>query len=179
MDKENWKRIIDYESEYEISDNGVIKSLQRKVSHSRGFEITIPERILKFSKNKNGYCQVNLTKNSKQKCFKVHRLVALHFIENPNNLPDINHIDGNKENNNVNNLEWVSRRENCCHRSFLKEKKSSNFIGVTKDNIRNKWISQIRYKGKRIFLGRFDSEQEAYDKRIDFEKNNNIINNYL
>lgn len=63
-------------------------------------------------KNKKGYCLVTLSKNGTQKNFQVHRLVALHFLPNPNNLPQVNHKDENKLNNNVENLEWCSHSYN-------------------------------------------------------------------
>lgn len=71
--------------------------------------------ILKGSIGENGYKYYRLSKNNKKKMFYAHRLVAEYFLSNPNNLPIVNHKDGNKLNNNVNNLEWVSYSENSCH----------------------------------------------------------------
>ncbi|HDV4621062.1 TPA: HNH endonuclease, partial [Bacillus anthracis] len=62
-----------------------------------------------------GYIQIDLTKNNKKKTFRVHRLVAVHFLPNPENKPEVNHEDGNKENNNVGNLKWVTPKENMNH----------------------------------------------------------------
>lgn len=69
-------------------------------------------RYLKLKLTNAGYYSVVLSHNGTTKTFLVHRLVALEFIENPLNLPEVNHIDGNKLNNNVNNLEWVTAKEN-------------------------------------------------------------------
>ena len=104
MNNENeeiWKDVVGYEGLYQVSNNGRVKSLKFG-----------KEKILKPGKLKNGYLRVNLCKNEKQKHFLVHRLVALTFITNPNNLPDVNHKDENKENNRVENLEWCDCKYN-------------------------------------------------------------------
>lgn len=67
---------------------------------------------ISLNDNGNGYLQVSLNSNGKRKNFYVHRLVAISFIPNPNKLPEVNHIDGNKSNNSVNNLEWVTSNDN-------------------------------------------------------------------
>ncbi len=72
-------------------------------------------RIKLPSKDKKGYMHITLSNNGIRKTFLVHRLVAEHFIHNPNNLSQVNHIDGNKSNNNVNNLEWVTSSDNITH----------------------------------------------------------------
>ena len=128
--KEIWKDIKDYEQLYVVSNTGKIKSLARKNTNGG---------ILKPSHNKDGYLQVILCKNGKTKCFKCHRLVAEQFIPNLNNKPEVNHIDGNKENNDISNLEWVTTSENVIH-AFKKELRVSNFI---KYNQSKKVMSQI------------------------------------
>ena len=70
------------------------------------------QRYLKQSINKFGYCKVTLQKDKYKKIYSVHRLVAEAFIDNPQKLPQVNHIDGNKQNNNVSNLEWSSAKHN-------------------------------------------------------------------
>lgn len=102
------KKIKNYEDNYEIDDLGNIYSLPRNG--------TIKEKKIISSKiNKYGYKQCHLMKNNKMKTFLVHRLVAQAFIPNPNKLPQVNHKDGNKSNNCVNNLEWVSVSSNTKH----------------------------------------------------------------
>lgn len=115
-----WVDIKGYEGLYKISSTGEIKSVDRYVKHGRHDNDNlkfIKGRILKQDENKKrfGYMQVNLWKNNKGKTFKVHRLVAEHFIPNPNNHPQVNHIDGDKTNNNISNLEWVTDKENKIH----------------------------------------------------------------
>lgn len=99
--KEIWKTIENY-PDYQVSNLGRIKSLK----FGR-------ERVLKQAKNTQGYYFVILYQNKKQKIYRVHKLVALHFIPNPQNLPQIDHIDTNRQNNYVSNLRWVTNKENC------------------------------------------------------------------
>ena len=73
------------------------------------------KRLLKSRKSQNGYLYVNLSKNGKYKSKNIHILVAKAYIPNPNNFPQVNHIDGNKSNNNVNNLEWCTASHNMKH----------------------------------------------------------------
>ena len=89
---------------YQVSNLGRVKSLN--------FRHTGREQILKPKKQQSGYIVINLYKNSKMKTYKVHRLVSENFIDNPNNYNEINHIDENKENNCVYNLEWCSHSYN-------------------------------------------------------------------
>lgn len=102
--EEEWKPIKGYEGIYEVSNMGRVKSLHR----SQG-------RILKQDTKDNGYIQVSLNKDGVQSKKHVHRLVATAFIPNPHNKSEVNHIDGNKENNNADNLEWCTREYNMRH----------------------------------------------------------------
>lgn len=95
--KEIWKDIPDYECLYQASNFGRIRSLNR-IDNCNKPRIG---KILKFFKSKNGYFQVWLSKNGKAHIFLVHKLIAKTFLENPHNYLYINHIDGNKSNNNV------------------------------------------------------------------------------
>jgi len=114
---EIWKYIKGYEYLYQVSNKGRVKRVESKVKYSNGLLATHKERILKFDKikkNKRGnyYLRVTLSKNNKQKRFQVHRLVAENFIKNTENKKCVNHIDGNPENNNVDNLEWCTYKHN-------------------------------------------------------------------
>lgn len=101
MEQETWKDIPDF-FDYQVSNLGRIKNKKTK-------------KIRKNRISKCGYYQIKLNNNGKYKMFLVHRLVALMFIPNSNNLPEVNHIDGNKLNNNANNLEWCDRSYNTKH----------------------------------------------------------------
>lgn len=104
IETEIWKPKKDYEGLYEVSNFGRVKSLN--------YRNTGRTELLNLFKDIGGYLKVGLNKNGKKKIFFVHRLVAETFIPNPNNLPFINHIDENKKNNSVDNLEWCTREYN-------------------------------------------------------------------
>ena len=109
---EEWRDIEDYKGKYQVSNIGRVKSLERTIWTGKGYYKTLPERILKLRKRKDGYLQIKLYKDGAEKVYLVHRLVSEAFIPNPNNLPEINHKDENKQNNCVDNLEWCSRSYN-------------------------------------------------------------------
>ena len=111
---EVWKDIEGYEGLYQVSNFGNIKSLPRIRHNGKGTYIQ-KEKLLKQTFTSTGYKKVELCKDGKRKGFKVHRLVAIAFIPNPDNKPEVNHIDGNKINNNIDNLEWVTSSENTIH----------------------------------------------------------------
>ena len=107
---EIWKDIEGYEGLYKVSNKGNIKSLPKNVTYSNGCVHYYEGRLMKsVVNNKNGYVYIGLTKNKKQSNFRLHRLVAKAFISNPNNFKEINHLDFNKINNSIDNLEWCDR----------------------------------------------------------------------
>ena len=117
---ETWKPVAGYEGLYEVSDLGRVRSLDMFQFRSNGWvECTfrVKGRVLKpYRTGKGeGYQTVELHKNGKGTNKKVHRLVAEAFIPNPEFLPEVNHIDGDKNNNVVSNLEWASGKDNMRH----------------------------------------------------------------
>lgn len=101
---EVWKDIKAYEGLYQVSNLGRVRCLKGK-----------SERILKQRKDRNGYIKIHLSKHGKRKYTTLHRLIAQAFIPNPENKPQVNHIDGTKHNNCLDNLEWVTQKENMQH----------------------------------------------------------------
>ena len=131
--KEVWKDIKGYEGFYQISNFGNVRSLKK---WSGIYKVYVDrEKILKTTKFSNGYCFVSL----KSKKYTVHRLVAEAFLENPNNYPIINHKDGNKQNNKIDNLEWCTYKHNIkeAQRIGLYDKRNKN---ISNNPIRSKKI---------------------------------------
>lgn len=112
--KEIWLDIKGYEGQYQISNFGNVKSLSRKIWNGKVYA-SYPEIILKTFPYENKYLNVKLYKNSKLKTYMVHRMVAEYFIPNILDKREVNHKDGNKHNNHISNLEWVSHKENAIH----------------------------------------------------------------
>lgn len=112
---EIWKSIPGFEGLYEISSLGNIKSLDRYVNHNSTFKALKKGKILKQKINKLGYKSIVLYSKNKRFYKYIHRLVAIEFIDNPEDKQCVNHIDGNPYNNNVKNLEWSTYKENIKH----------------------------------------------------------------
>lgn len=120
---EIWKNIDGYKPIYQVSNTGNVRSLARETMAR--YSIQRKTRILKTSIDHVGYNVVYLyDKFGKRRTVRVHRLVAMAFIKNPNGLLEIDHIDGNKQNNFVDNLKWVTHKENCNNeKTAIKQRK--------------------------------------------------------
>ena len=126
---EEWRDIKGYEGLYQVSNTGKVKSLN--------YSKTGKEGILKSCKNSAGYLILELFKNGIGKCHAIHRLVAEAFIPNIDNLPCINHKDENKENNYVENLEWITYKENANHgtrNERMAEKLKKPIFSISKES---------------------------------------------
>lgn len=157
--KEIWKDIKGYEGEYQISNKGRIKSLSKtKVRDNiTGITYKTKEKIMRPACNKKGYLGTMIGRNGKTKSVKVHRLVAEAFIPNPLRLHEVNHIDGNKSNNSVENLEWVTHQENMAHaaRENLMNKKSK-LSRYEIHNMREQYIPKDPEYGATAFAKKYN-----------------------
>ena len=115
---EIWKAIPGYESHYEVSSMGRVRSMDRITTHPRNKTMFLPRRgrILKWEFDKYGYPVVTLSKDGKIRTFKIHRLVAMAFIPNPDNLPQIDHINAKRYDNRPENLRWCTTQDNTAWR---------------------------------------------------------------
>lgn len=148
--EEVWKPVRGFEGLYEVSNLGQIKSLSRTVHRKNNRNQYIKGRIIRPAKTLDGYLRICLLKSGKRKSFLVHRLVAEAFIPNPKKLLEVNHKDEDKQNNNVNNLEWCSRKYNNNYknhnvkvsRANKNGKKSKPLLQLDlNDNVIKKWPS--------------------------------------
>ena len=146
--KEQWKDVVGYEGLYEVSDLG-------RVRNARG-------SIRKCRISKHGYSRLNLSKNSKKRTFKVHQLVAMgflgHVMGNGTAGLVVDHIDNNKLNNRVDNLQLITNRENL---SKDKSGGSSKYVGVTWCKNVSKWLALIWHLSRSHNLGYYTDEEEA------------------
>ena len=161
--EEIYKDVLGYEGIYQVSNLGNVKSLKFS-----------KEKILKPYKDTGGYLTVDFNKNNR-KTFMVHKIVATAFL----GVSDlhVNHKNSDRNDNRLENLEYVNRRENNTHR-FKNKNTTSKFTGVCWDKSRGKWFSSIKINGKRINLGRFNTELEAHNAYLKALEENNLTNKY-
>ena len=144
-DLEIWKDIEGFEGIYQISNKGNLKSFKKNKNG----------RILKNKNKKGWYLNIILTNKKKKKSIKIHKLVALAFIPNPNNYPVINHINGNKQDNRVENLEWCTQKQNIIH---AKQK------GLWKYNKPYKCKKILQFSLNNDFISIYENAEEASRK---------------
>ena len=158
MENEIWKDVPGYAGIYQVSNLGHVKSLSRQIIVRGYTRLLHNDRLIKISKYKNGYCFVTLSKNGINEQILLHRLVIKTFVGN--SKLEVNHKDGNKENNNINNLEYVTHSENQFHsfrvlkrnqvKSWLGKRgeRHNKSIGIIAENIKTK--EKIKYGSMRI-----------------------------
>eukprot|EP01040_Poterioochromonas_malhamensis_P006072 gene6072-6529_t len=151
---EVFRDVLDF-SKYEISNTGKLRNKRTG-------------KFIKGKFDKDGYIQVGLYHKEgeiehKRKDFRMHRLVAVAFIPNPNNKPLVDHIDGNKANNNVDNLRWASFSENV-YNTKKHRKSATNVKGIYFEN--DKYRVRVGIDGKQLSLGSFNTLDEAIEVRL-------------
>ena len=144
---EQWKYVKGYEGLYSVSTEGKV------VSHRTGIE-------LKPAVNHKGYFVAQFSHSGKRKNMKVHRLVALAFIPNPDNLPEVDHINGDRQDNRVENLRWVTGSANTRNREVCRQS-GSRYNGVIIHPKTGNFVTSIWHNGKTVYLGTFKEETKA------------------
>lgn len=146
-----WKPIQGYEGLYDVSDSGDVRSLN--------YNHTGEPRILTPKRHSSGYNTVVLCKNSEKKNKSIHILVAQAFVDNPDGKPQVNHKDGDRQNNHADNLEWVTASENIHHSFEVLGKQSPNKGRIGKSHYAAMSVSQYSLTGQ--FVKRWDCISDA------------------
>lgn len=168
---EVWKDILGYEGIYQVSNFGKVKSLKRATKNQHGKQ----EIILKQRTHRDGYLRVNLKKEGKMKVQTVHRLVASAFLDNENNLVAVNHIDGDKTNNKLSNLEWCSIGENTKHAYKKGLADAARGQNSSRSKLRERDVERIYflYFEKQIrpveIAKKFEVSRRCIEKIVNFE----------
>lgn len=177
--KEIWRDVKDYEGKYEVSNLGRVRSLN--------YLHTGKERLLKKQLYKNGYEYVCLYKNGEEKKCKIHRLVAMAFIPNPDGLPCVNHKDENPSNNVTSNLEWCTAAYNNAYgtrtertfkrvyqymkdgsfvRSYCSTQEASRVTGVKQSNISACCLNRPHFKTAGGYIWSFEPPTPTTDRTL-------------
>lgn len=165
---EEWRPIKGYETLYEISNRGNIKALTKTLFAGYNATSVRKEKILSPYKMK-GYLLIGLNKEGKRKCCLVHRIVAQTFIDNPLNLPEVNHLDLNKLSNKSNNLEWCTRKQNMEHAT--KNGRIKRGEEAAKSKVTLKEVAEIR-----LNPGKLLQKEMAKKHKISCNQISRIVN---
>lgn len=136
---ETWRPIRGYEGLYEVSNTGKVRSVDRKTPRKDNSVMVNKGRELKLNTTPKGYLRVTITKECKKKNFLVHRLVAEAFVLNLEELEQVNHLDGNKANNDFSNLEWTTNYQNHIH---------AEYEGLRPPELRSRPVQQLTLDGE-------------------------------
>lgn len=153
--EEIWKDVKGYEGIYKVSNLGMVKRLSTEVFCRAWKKRRVKEKVLKPCINTHGYYALNLSHKNKKAPQRLHRIIASAFVPNPENKKEVNHKDGNKLNNALDNLEWVTHRENGIHAY----ENGLNYSAKGADNSLSKSVKQFDLSGK--FIKQYGSIHEA------------------
>ena len=159
MIKEKWKTIKGYDSLYAVSTLGNIRSMEKTSINGN----LLKPKMMKPARQSNGYISLVLHNNGFRKTHTVHRLVAVAFLKNPNNLKTVNHKNGKRDDNSVDNLEWMSQSDNCKH-GFEKNGHVGSWTDkFGKDHHRSKVVIQMDLDSNEVarFYGTMEVERET------------------
>lgn len=160
---EIWRAVSGYENYYEVSNLGRVRSVDREFIDKIGRRQRRKSTILKQNTGNTGYLAVSLSKNGNIKLFTAHRLVALAFLELDEFRNEVNHRDGNKLNNHIENLEWVTSRENSLH-AYANGLITHINEGVGHPTFKGEIIATCLATGKEIVMhGKADIERKGFD----------------
>jgi hypothetical protein len=155
---EEWKQINDYPN-YSISSFGVIRNDKNL--------------IMKLNQTKAGYLKIKLCNKGIEKNFRHHQLMGQHFIPNPENYSQIDHINGIRNDNRLENLRWGNQSQNSRNKK-KKTNRSSQYLGVSWKKRNNKWEAKISINKITKYLGIFDTEIEAFNAWKAYVVQNNL-----
>lgn len=160
---EIWKDIKGYENLYQVSNMGRVKSLERIIIRCDNKTQTIKEKILKTRIGNNGYYTIILSKKGEIKKIDIHRLIAIAFIPNPDNKPCIDHINGDRTDNRIENLRWVTQKENINNPISISKMKKNHHLKNTfgAEHPLSKPILQFTLDGKLV---------RKWDSAVDIKK---------
>jgi hypothetical protein len=156
--QEQWNPVVGFKGLYEVSDFGRVRSIARTTISTSGKSYTCTERILSACEYRGGYLHVGLYKDGVRTMHKVHRLVMESFCGASHLIVD--HIDGNRQNNNLSNLRYCTHRQNTTY-STIKRNSTSKYTGVCWHKVQKKWMCSARVNGKIKHIGYFINEDEA------------------
>ncbi len=176
---EKWENIEGYTGVYQISNYGRVKSLERYILNNLVGRVLQKEIIMKHQSYSNEYKYVTLQIDGKRNNKSIHRLIATAFIPNPKNKPEVNHIDGNKTNNEISNLEWVTSSENKIHArdtGLVKYAKGENTANAKLTTEQVRWIRRLKGKVTNTLLAEiYGVNQSTISLIINYKKWKHII----
>lgn len=197
-ENEIWKPVVGFESSYEVSSIGRVRSKTRLIKKKKGIGAVFPSKYFKFRKDSHGYYKVVFNHEGERKNTMIHRVVAEAFLDNPNNYPVVNHINGVKTDNRVENLEWCTFEHNSNHAIEIGLKKTKyshefrrnvylDFMnGINYDIIEMKYsidrkyiysiISRFRLKANREHLSQLEKSEKTFCREVKLKNQNNDKN---